>query len=575
MNAGTTLKWRAHPIRIEQAEALSSLRAIDPDELTQASVADAGTTILLPDLPDAPIDKAVTLLRVAAQVEHALMVQYLYASYSFAPPERVLAGVAIEEMSHLMTVQNLLRCLGQPPYLGRQGYGPPAQEDERLFPFDLQLEPLSHESLAKYVVAESPPSASSDIDPNVLARIEDVANTHETVNRVGTLYALMAAVFGSEQLLLELAATGDSFYVAVDALAAEVAPHYGGRDKLHLPDSAFSAASLSEQASDDDWDRSVEGDVDEFRVWMVADRRNAVKALRDIGVQGEGPSPSAMETSHFRRFYDLFKEFFGPDGMGTDPPTEVQNVPAGSRIVLDEAGSGENVISHPTTIQWARLADLRYAILLGSLERYLRAPTRDRAFLRGWSFAEMFAVRSLAEFLPTMPRSEQNATDVAAAPFNVPPWLDTGAQWSDLADAFGEGITIATTLIDGGDLTTAQEQLLVLTLASDERKHAEATARTQGSTQRSRTDEVRDVLDWAAGAGQPRHSDQGRFWNLKHADFIEVEIGGNITTPPAAGGDATLVRRLKTNMPKDRPKLAPESDELRLIEQWITDGRPP
>ncbi len=265
--------------------------------------------------------------------------------------------------------------------------------------------------------------------------------------------------------------------------------------------------------------------------------------------------------------------------MGTDPPAGVLNVPAGNRIVLDEGGSGPNVISHPTTIQWARLADLRYAILLGALERYLRAPTRDRAFLRGWSFAEMYALRRLSEFLPTMPRSEQNATDVAAAPFNVPPWLDTGAQWSDLADAFSESITIATTLIGGGNLTTDQEQLLVLLLASDERKHAEATARTDGLTQRSRTDEVRDVLDWAAGAAKPRHFEHSRFWNLQHADFIKVAfLDQNITAPPEGGGDAPLMTQLKDNtpagMPRRRTKLASDSDELKLIEQWITDGRP-
>ena len=45
MNAETTLKWRAYPIRIEQAEALSSLRAFDPDALARASVAAADTTI--------------------------------------------------------------------------------------------------------------------------------------------------------------------------------------------------------------------------------------------------------------------------------------------------------------------------------------------------------------------------------------------------------------------------------------------------------------------------------------------------------------------------------------------------
>ena len=43
------------------------------------------------------------------------------------------------------------------------------------------------------------------------------------MNRVGTLYALLGAVFGSESLLLTKAATGDPWYVMVNSLAAEAA----------------------------------------------------------------------------------------------------------------------------------------------------------------------------------------------------------------------------------------------------------------------------------------------------------------------------------------------------------------
>lgn len=581
MNAGTTLKWRGYPIGIERRDALRSLtgRSFDPTGLAPAALPDLDNRIQLPDLPEAPIDKAVTLLRVAAQIEHALMVQYLYASYSFKPKQQVIAGVAIEEMSHLMTVQNLLRCIGQAPYLGRQDYDPPRHRDERLFPFDLRLEPVSHVSLAKYVVAESPDPAPPDVDPAVLAHIRDLATTPESVNRVGMLYALLAAVFGSEELLRELAADGDAWYMMVNDFAVEAAQRYGGRDKLHLPDGAFQPGSASAQASDPEWDRSVEGDLDEFRVFVVADRRQALDALRDIGLQGEGPSPVAMETSHFRRFYELFVTFFGRDGMGTNPPSGVQNVPAGPRIVLDPGGSGGNVISHPTTIRWARLADLRYAILLGSLERYLRAPTDDRAFLRGWCFADMFALKKLAEFLAAMPRGNGDASEVAAVPFTLPGWLETGPQWSDLAEAFGASIAIAESLRDEVGVPADRQRLLVLLLASDERKRAEATARTQGRTQRTRTDAVRDVLDWAAGAGDPRgaHGRHSRFWNLQHAELIEVTTSGgeNITAPPSPGVDAPIVQKLRDQeMPQDRPKLAPESEEFKAVERWVADGRP-
>jgi hypothetical protein len=77
-------------------------------------------------------DWTVFLLHTAAEIEHALMVQYLYAAWSLAdggfpgpapPPDagtlvkrwqRTLVGIA-EEMAHLLTVQNLLRFVGGPP----------------------------------------------------------------------------------------------------------------------------------------------------------------------------------------------------------------------------------------------------------------------------------------------------------------------------------------------------------------------------------------------------------------------------------------------------------------------------
>jgi hypothetical protein len=487
-----------------------------------------------------------------------------------------------------MTVQNLLRLIGAKPLLERQNDDASVPEEERLFPFDFRLEPLSHLSLAKYVVAESPAAAPEGVDETVLAHIVDVATggAAEPVERVGTLYALLGVVFGSPQLLLELAATGDPWYVVVNQLAAEAAEFYGGRDALHLPDSAFDPASVPGQGSDTDWDRSRDvPDLDEFRVWVVSSRREALEALRDIGLQGEGPSPVEGETTHFRRFYNLFTSFFGADGLGTTRPSQVRDVPAGARIVLDPNGTGEHVISHPVTIRWARLADLRYEILLGALERYLLAPPDDRSFLRGWCFAEMFALRKLADLLRRMPRTPSPSAQVAAVPFTVPAWLATGGQWSDLAAAFDESISIVDGLRAQAAAGSAEHRLLVLILASDKRKALEATARTTGATRRTRADAVRDVLDWAAGTGDPSHGGdspllpmgrQGRFWNQDRGDFIKIEMpdGENIVAPPAPGKDAPLIFMLKNGMPIGRPSLDQNGPEFRLVEKWVADGCP-
>src|SRR5215475_10480274 len=117
-------------------------------------------------------DYAVYLLHIAAEIEHLLMVQYLYAAYSLGGPQvprdqqanvrrwqEVILGIAKEEMAHLITVQNVLRLIGGPLNLDRNDY----PWDAPFYPFEFALEPLSRASLARYVVTESPEQWPADV----------------------------------------------------------------------------------------------------------------------------------------------------------------------------------------------------------------------------------------------------------------------------------------------------------------------------------------------------------------------------------------------------------------------------
>src|SRR5215210_8512247 len=112
-------------------------------------------------------DWTVFLLHSAAEIEHALMVQYLYAAYSLGEGNfqgtnvpstaqtlvndwrRMIVATAKEEMGHLITVQNLLRFIGGTLNFEREDF-----PFRTLYPFHFQLEPLTKASLAKYVAAE-------------------------------------------------------------------------------------------------------------------------------------------------------------------------------------------------------------------------------------------------------------------------------------------------------------------------------------------------------------------------------------------------------------------------------------
>lgn len=162
----------------------------------------------------------VRLLHEAAEVEHALMLQYLYGSFSLKPgpafagirgepvaAASTLLGVAVQEMQHLHTVNELLVRLGAAPNVARQDF--PYEPD--VYPFELSLEPLSLRSLAKYTYAEAARDELSDSGEAELLRVIDGAlGDGVRPNHVGSLYqsvreALDRFAGGSSTALPEVA----------------------------------------------------------------------------------------------------------------------------------------------------------------------------------------------------------------------------------------------------------------------------------------------------------------------------------------------------------------------------------
>lgn len=155
------------------------------------------------------------LLHEACEIEHSLMVQYLYAAFSIRPqysdlagipdPKRsdCLLGVAVQEMRHLGHVNRLLVQLGGQPNMARQDF----PYESQIYPFEMKLERLTRSSLAKYVYAEAPAGALKE---ETLTLSEDKQFAQDVLrelrqearfNHIGTLYQ---SVLG---LLDELAAS--------------------------------------------------------------------------------------------------------------------------------------------------------------------------------------------------------------------------------------------------------------------------------------------------------------------------------------------------------------------------------
>jgi len=142
----------------------------------------------------------VRLLKEITEVEHSLMLQYLYTGFSLkpgfanlagfgAPDSNSFIGVAVQEMQHLGSINKLLVKLGASPSLEVQDF--PYEVD--IYPFVMHLEPLSRLSVAKYTYCEaSTEVVSADShDQQFLRELETTLRGERRINHVGSVYAIV------------------------------------------------------------------------------------------------------------------------------------------------------------------------------------------------------------------------------------------------------------------------------------------------------------------------------------------------------------------------------------------------
>jgi hypothetical protein len=377
------------------------------------------------DTPMAPHERAIALLHLGSEVEHALMVEYLYAAYSLDERQETeerrglvkrwrakILEIAREEMGHLASVQNVLTLIGGPLCFEREDY---PIIDPDLWPFPFELERLTKDSLAKYVLTEAP----SD---EVLAKLQltdEIEQIKErlkvkddlTVNRVGALYSD----------ILEL-------FTAGPMIQGPIAP---GVDHPFVATADIQAESLPFQVDPGAWGLGYK----EILIEVASDRPSALAALSKVSIQGEGPLtvddkhlPAELARSHFGKFLAIYREF--PEQSEWSPSRPVATNPSTNPHVPDKSC---RLVAGPAA-PWAALANLRYRMLLLYLKHsfYIEAPspssTRSpRGALISWTFGEMYNLRSLSEILMGMPL-QPGSSWMAGPPFELPYTLDLPAR---------------------------------------------------------------------------------------------------------------------------------------------------
>ena len=393
-------------------------------------------------------DHLVMLLHIAAEIEHGLMVQYLYAAYSLGGPDAAtpkrqalikhwqssLLKVAKEEMGHLLTVQNILCLLGAPVHFGREDY----PWSVPYYPYPFRLEKLTRSSLACYVHAEMPPHIIGllkkhpdlarhfahflDKDKAEIARL--IAERRQgRAHTVAAVYDEIIDIIGSEHL---------------------------------IPNSAFNEESYVCQASWDDWGRGYGPEprlldtsgtpIDdphrqrEANVIIVraASRTEALAALKAIGSQGEAihlRSKRTDELSHFERFLKIFQKF-PEDWIPTRdiPDNPTTRIVGKRKATHTDKGSyvdKTTYIDNAYARDWATLFNYRYRLLLTCLSRSFRLARTVRAGepnLRGMvmhrAFGEMYNIKTIAGIIVRLPLHKAGAQGESAGfagpPFEMP-----------------------------------------------------------------------------------------------------------------------------------------------------------
>ena len=322
-----------------------------------------------------PKEDLIGLLRLAAEVEHALMVQYLYAAASVRgpTPEGVDAGrdiaiVAIQEMGHLVTVQNLLLAIAdinpQIPepnhyhHLGRDGLRAKSKSN----PIPFVLEPISHSALAKYVTIEKPPEID---EPALAARVERLGQ--EAKESAGTephpVSALYAAIYWIFQ-------PSDDFHLqSGDGQSGELelTIQMGFQAGWHLaPGDYRDPATIDNFATvADEWPSAPD-----VIFGLARNAQEACSAVSKIVAQGEGPARAGESAdSHFKRFLNLLDRF-------ESNQLTVKALPRTPFVDGSLAPEDPNatLITNQYTTLWGRLFNLRYSILLLSIAHALFLP---------------------------------------------------------------------------------------------------------------------------------------------------------------------------------------------------------
>lgn len=328
----------------------------------------------------------IYLLCQAAELEHALMCEYLFAGFSLkqgtdegltpAQLEAVerwraqLYGIAAQEMLHLALVNNLLGALGAAPHLSR----PNLPQRGRHYPDDvwLVLLPFGEQALRHFLYLERPEGMEAD----------DIAAADAHAAALPVLTPDDIVPRGQDF------ATVGHLYRAIESGFHRLVERYGEEWTFVGPPGA-----------------QITGDL--FR-WPelipVTDLASACSAVETIIEEGEGARGDWRE-AHFGRFLRVLDEYLR---LRADDPTFSPARPVVAASVRPPADAEPGAaVEDPVTAAVLDVFDVAYEVLLQLLERFFGHSGESPAQLGALADAAVGlmvgVLRPLGEYVTTLP----------------------------------------------------------------------------------------------------------------------------------------------------------------------------
>ncbi|HLO36816.1 MAG TPA: ferritin-like protein, partial [Candidatus Deferrimicrobium sp.] len=287
----------------------------------------------------------------AAELEHLIMLQYLFAAFSLKQATRegltdeqlaavqrwrkTLLSIGEQEMLHLALVQNLLTAVGAAPRLARPNFPLPASS----YPAGVRIEllPFGEAALRHFAFLERPEGMAVDDAEGFEALAEAAALPHDEADEI-------------VPHLQEFDTIGQlyrSIQAGIEHLDGRLGP---GRLFVGPPDAQATEEHFR-------WEELI----------AVTDLASAHKAIDTIVEQGEG-ARGEWRDAHFGRLLGILDEYL--ELRGADPGFEPARPVVVANVRPQATGVAIPIITDPGTTRAMDLLNVVYEVLLQLLSRY-------------------------------------------------------------------------------------------------------------------------------------------------------------------------------------------------------------